>query len=154
GLAGFSRLRDLPGLESSGTRYALAGLQRHRRSNIVQIVALALGFMAILLLTVTRGELLDAWRQATPADAPNRFVINIQPDQAAEVQTLFAGAGLTAELSPMVRARLMRVNGRAVAAADFTEERAQRLVEREFNLSWRADLPDGNRITAGKWFDA
>src|SRR5690606_37080774 len=86
--------------------------------------------------------------------APNRFVINIQPDQATEVQTLFAGAGLTAELSPMVRARLMRVNGRAVAAADFTEERAQRLVEREFNLSWRADLPDGNRITAGKWFDA
>jgi putative ABC transport system permease protein len=154
GLAGFSRLRDLPGLESSGTRYALAGLQRHRRSNVIQIVALALGFMAILLLTVTRGELLDAWRQATPADAPNRFVINIQPDQAVEVQTLFAKTGLRAELSPMVRARLMRVNGRAVAAADFAEERAQRLVEREFNLSWRADLPEGNRITAGTWFNA
>lgn len=154
GLAGLARLRNLPFLEGSGARYALAGLQRHRRGNVIQIVALALGFMAILLLTVTRGELLDAWRKATPADAPNRFVINIQPDQAEAVQAAFAGASLPADLAPMVRGRLMRVNGQSVAAADYTEERAQRLVEREFNLSWRADLPEGNRITGGKWFDA
>lgn len=154
GLAGLARLRNLPFLEGSGARYALAGLQRHRRGNVIQIVALALGFMAILLLTVTRGELLDAWRKATPADAPNRFVINIQPDQSEAVQAAFAGAGLSADLAPMVRGRLMRVNGQAVAAADYSEERAQRLVEREFNLSWRAELPQGNRITAGKWFAA
>lgn len=154
GLAGFARLRNLPFLEGSGARYALAGLQRHRRGNVIQIVALALGFMAILLLTVTRGELLDAWRKATPADAPNRFVINIQPDQATAVQAAFASAGLTAELAPMVRGRLMRVNGRAVAVSDYPEERAQRLVEREFNLSWRADMPGGNQITSGAWFGA
>lgn len=154
GLAGFARLRKLPFLEGTGARYALAGLQRHRRGNVIQIVALALGFMAILLLTVTRGELLDAWRKATPADAPNRFVINIQPDQSAAVQAAFAKAGLAADLAPMVRGRLMRVNGQAVAATDYAEERAQRLVEREFNLSWRADLPEGNRITGGKWFAA
>lgn len=154
GLAGLAHLRNLPWLDGSGTRYALAGLQRHRRGNIIQIVALALGFMAILLLTVTRGELLDAWRKATPADAPNRFVINIQPDQAEAVRATFAKADLPAELAPMVRARLMRVNGRAISAADYPEERAQRLVEREFNLSWRADLPEGNRLTAGQWFSA
>lgn len=154
GLAGLARLRNLPFLEGSGARYALAGLQRHRRGNVIQIVALALGFMAILLLTVTRGELLDAWRKATPADAPNRFVINIQPDQSEAVQAAFTGAGLSADLAPMVRGRLMRVNGQAVAAADYSEERAQRLVEREFNLSWRAELPQGNRITSGEWFAA
>lgn len=141
------RLQSRPGL-----RYASATLQRHRAGNVVQIVALALGFMAVLLLTVTRGELLDAWRRATPADAPNRFVINIQPDQAAAVRAMFAAAGVEASLAPMVRARLIRVNGHAVSAADYAEERAQRLVEREFNLSWRADLPPGNRIVAGAWF--
>lgn len=154
GLAGLARLRNLSWLEGSGARYALAGLQRHRRGNVIQIVALALGFMAILLLTVTRGELLDAWRKATPVDAPNRFVINIQPDQATEVQAAFVRNNLSATLAPMVRGRLMRVNGHAVAATDYAEERAQRLVEREFNLSWRADLPEGNRITSGKWFEA
>lgn len=154
GLSALARLRGLAWLSDSGARYALAGLQRHRRGNIVQIVALALGFMAILLLTVTRGELLDAWRKATPADAPNRFVINIQPDQADEVEAMFARADLPVTLAPMIRGRLMRVNGRAVSAADYAEERAQRLVEREFNLSWRADLPEGNRVTAGEWFKA
>jgi putative ABC transport system permease protein len=154
GLAGLARLRNLPWLNGSGARYALAGLQRHRRGNVIQIVALALGFMAILLLTVTRGELLDAWRKATPIDAPNRFVINIQPDQAEAVQAAFAKAKLSADLAPMVRGRLMRVNGQMVAAADYPEERAQRLVEREFNLSWRGDLPEGNRITGGQWFGA
>ncbi|MBX9847662.1 MAG: FtsX-like permease family protein [Rhodocyclaceae bacterium] len=151
-LSGLGRLRNQTWLLGSGARYALAGVQRHRRSNVIQIVALALGFMAILLLTVTRGELLDAWRKATPADAPNRFVINIQPDQAAEVGARFAAANLKADLTPMVRGRLMRVNGRSVSAADYSEERAQRLVEREFNLSWREDLPLGNRLTQGQWF--
>ena len=152
GLAALARLRNLPWLAGSGARYALAGLQRHRRGNIIQIVALALGFMAILLLTVTRGELLDAWRKATPVDAPNRFVINIQPDQRSEIAAMLAGAGIAAELSPMVRGRLMRVNGQPVSGADYAEERAQRLVEREFNLSWRVELPEGNRLTGGAWF--
>ncbi len=151
-LTGLAHLRNQTWLLGSGVRYALAGLQRHRRGNVIQIVALALGFMAILLLTVTRGELLDAWRKATPADAPNRFVINIQPDQAAEVSARFAAANLKADLAPMVRGRLMRVNGRPVSAADYPEERAQRLVEREFNLSWRESLPEGNRLTQGQWF--
>jgi putative ABC transport system permease protein len=155
GITGLSRLRGLPKLLNGfGGRYALAGLLRHRNANTIQVVALALGFMAIMLLTVTRGELLDAWRKATPADAPNRFVINIQPDQASEISKEFSRANLSAELAPMVRARLMRVNGRAISAADYPDERAQRLVEREFNLSWRSDMPSGNRLTAGQWFAA
>ncbi|HUY02911.1 MAG TPA: FtsX-like permease family protein, partial [Rhodocyclaceae bacterium] len=54
-------------------------------------------------------------------------------------------------LAPMVRARLVRINGRAVDAASFADPRAQHLVEREFNLSWSAALPPGNRIVAGRW---
>lgn len=152
GLSCVARLRHAVWLQGSGTRHALANLQRHRRGNIVQIVALALGFMAILLLTVTRGELLDAWRNTTPPDAPDRFVINIQPDQADSIDAMLAQAGISAELSPMVRARLMSVNGHAISAADYKDDRAQRLVEREFNLSWRADLPEGNHVVAGRWF--
>ena len=152
-MLGLRLLARWRGHRSFALRHALLGLTRHRNATIVQIVALALGFMAILLLTVTHGQLLDAWRKATPPDAPNRFVINIQPDQMAEVEDHFRRAGLSAPLSPMVRGRLMRVNERPVGAADYEEERAQRLVEREFNLSWRAGLPEGNRIEAGRWFD-
>jgi putative ABC transport system permease protein len=109
--------------------------------------------MALLLLTVTRGELLDGWRKSLPADAPNRFVINIQPEQKDALAELLSSAGIKAELSPMVRARLLQIGNRPISGASYPDDdRAQRLVEREFNLSWRADLPDGNTITAGQWF--
>jgi putative ABC transport system permease protein len=135
-----------------GWRYGLASLERRAGASVVQIVALALGFMALLLLTVTRGDLLDAWRRAVPPDAPNRFVINIQPEQLGAVRQAFIAEGLAPELAPMVRGRLTRVNGAEVSAASYADERAKRLIDREFNLSWRSDLPPGNAQTAGRWF--
>jgi putative ABC transport system permease protein len=135
-----------------GWRYGLASLERRSAASVVQIVALALGFMALLLLTVTRGDLLDAWRRATPPDAPNRFVVNIQPEQLSAVRDFFAGEGLAPELAPMVRGRLTRVNGVEVNPANYEDDRAKRLVDREFNLSWRSDLPYANRTTVGRWF--
>lgn len=137
-----------------GWRYGLASLERRASASVVQIVALALGFMALMLLTVTRGDLLDAWQRATPPDAPNRFVVNIQPEQVAPVRALLAARGLSPELAPMVRGRLTSINNTKVSAADYSDDRAQRLIEREFNLSMRADLPEGNRVTAGRWFSA
>jgi len=135
-----------------GWRYGLASLERRASASVVQIVALALGFMALLLLTSIRGDLLDAWRRAVPADAPNRFVVNIQPEQVGRVQTALLAQGVSTELAPMVRGRLMRINGVEVGAANYTDERAQRLIEREFNLSMRPDLPEGNSLGAGRWF--
>jgi putative ABC transport system permease protein len=109
--------------------------------------------MALLLLTVTRTDLVNAWRTSAPADAPNRFVINIQPDQVQPVQARLKAAGLTdAALSPMIRGRLIARNGKPVGPEDFANERAQRLVDREFNLSYMTEAPSHNRITAGQWF--
>lgn len=149
-IATIARLRGGAGF---GWRQGLASLTRHASSSAVQIVALAIGLMAMLLLTVIRVELLDAWQQSVPADAPNRFVINIQPDQRQPVADMLRASGIEAELLPMIRARLIRIGGKEVSPASFPEdERAQRLIEREFNLSWRSDLPAGNRVTAGRWF--
>ena len=136
-----------------GWRQGLASLRRHGAANAVQVAALAVGLMAMLLLTVIRTELLGAWQQALPAEAPNRFIINIQPEQRTGVGELLAAAGIDAPLLPMIRARLVRIGERPVSAADYPDnERAQRLVEREFNLSWHAGLPAGNVVTAGRWF--
>jgi putative ABC transport system permease protein len=73
-----------------GWRYGLASLERRASASVVQIVALALGFMALMLLTVIRGDLLEAWQKAVPPDAPNRFVVNIQPEQVAPVRAVLA----------------------------------------------------------------
>ena len=62
-------------------RYGLANVSRRASSSIAQIAALGLGLMVILLLTLVRTDLLDRWQSALPADAPNRFLINVQADQ-------------------------------------------------------------------------
>ena len=49
---------------------------------VVQISSLAVGLLALMLLVLLRTDLIGSWRQATPANAPNRFVINVQPEQA------------------------------------------------------------------------
>jgi putative ABC transport system permease protein len=153
-LAGLLRRRPAMLAGSPALRLALASWSRRRGAAIVQTVALAVGMMALMLLTVTRTDLLASWSRASPADAPDRFVINIQPAQRDEVLgALRAGGVAGPEVLPMIRGRLVAVNGRPVRPEDYVGDRAQRLLDREFNLSYAAQLPAHNRLVAGRWFD-
>lgn len=145
-------LRAFTGKLGISWRFAVAAVQRRPAATIVQLVSLAVGLMALLLLTVTRTDLVNAWRSSAPADAPNRFVINIQPDQVAPVAMRLSAAGFEATLYPMIRGRLIARNGTPIQPADFSGDRAQRLVDREFNLSYASQAPSHNRIVAGQWF--
>ena len=134
-------------------RFALASMQRRPINTIVQTVAIAIGLMALLLLSVTRTDLVAAWRRAVPADAPNRFVINVQPDQRAAFVAALQDAKLSNfDFAPMVRGRLIAVNDKPVGPTAYQDERAQRLVDREFNLSYTDDLPAHNKVVGGTWF--
>jgi len=119
---------------------------------VLQVSALAVGLLALVLLVLLRTDLIASWRQATPPDAPDRFVINIQPDQGEAFRRVLAEAGVARyDWYPMIRGRLVAINGRPVDGDDFADERARRMVEREFNLSHDARLPAHNRISAGRW---
>jgi putative ABC transport system permease protein len=52
----------------------------------------------------------------------------------------------------MVRARLVAINGRQVSAEDYSDERARRQIEREFNVTHMSALPPENKVTEGGWF--
>ena len=119
---------------------------------VVQVSALAVGLLALVLLVLLRTDLISSWRQATPADAPNRIVINVMPEQASGFVDALHSAGVDKlDWYPMIRGRLLSVNGRPVSANDYTDERAQRLVDREFNLSHSANPPANNEIVGGAW---
>ena len=136
-------------------RFGLANLRRRRFSTITQVVALGVGIMALVLLTLVRGDLLDNWRRSLPPDAPNRFLVNIQPDQVEPLRTFMTGHGYAPPaLFPMIRGRLVEINGRPVSSLDYVEDRAKRLVDREFNLSWAERPQPDNVIVAGRWWTA
>ncbi len=119
---------------------------------VLQVSALAVGLLALVLLVLLRTDLIASWRAATPPDAPNRFVINIQPEQGDAFKQTLAAAGVTNyDWFPMIRGRLVAINNQAVAPDGFVDQRAKRLVEREFNLSHDATLPSHNRVVGGQW---
>lgn len=136
-------------------RYGLANVSRRAGTSVAQVSALGLGLMALLLLTFVRTDLLDRWRVQLQADAPNRFIINVQDDQVAPVRAFIAAQGLAPpELFPMVRARLVTHNGKPVSGADYPDARTRQRAEREFNLSTAAALRADNTVTAGTFWPA
>jgi putative ABC transport system permease protein len=156
GALAYGALRAVGRLGRAGSiswRYGLANLMRRPRANSIQIVAIAVGIAAVLLLTLIRVDLLDAWRARLPPDAPDRFLVNIQPDQRRSLAEFLERNGVKQPRTfPMVRARLVSINGRAVGVEDYTDERARRQIEREFNMSYFDALPPDNRVEEGAWF--
>ena len=121
---------------------------------VVQVSALAVGLLALVLLVLLRTDLISSWRQATPADAPNRFVINVMPEQGDAFRQALRDGGVTQfDWFPMIRGRLLAINGKTVSPDDFVEDRAKHLVDREFNLSNSAQQPAQNEVVAGRWTD-
>lgn len=150
-LKGAGRLRS----QGFTWRYGVANLRRRPFGSVIQVVALAIGMMALLVLTLVRHDLLHAWRTSLPPDAPNRFVVNVQPDQVQALRAFFERHGVRQPaLFPMVRGRLVQINDRKVSSADYVDERARRLVDREFNLSWADRMQADNQLVAGRWWAA
>jgi len=146
-------LRLLRGRVGVAWRYGLANISRRAQSSVAQILAFGLGIMVLLLLSIVRGDLIASWQDRLPPDAPNQFLINIQPDQVEAVHAFLKGREIgRAQLFPMIRARLVAINDRVVTGANYTDDRARRLVEREFNMSWAAGIQDDNRLVAGRWW--
>ena len=119
---------------------------------VLQVSALAVGLLALILLVLLRTDLVSSWRQATPPDAPNRFVINIMPEQGDAFRQALRQAGVSKfDWYPMIRGRLIAINAKPVTPDDYADDRAKRLVEREFNLSHSATQPPQNKMVAGRW---
>ncbi len=138
---------------ASHWRHVFANLARHGRANAMQVVALGLGGMALLSLTLVRNDLLQSWQGKLPPDTPNRFVVNIQPDQQQPLLDFFARAQLPQpQLLPMVRGRLTAINARPVDGDSYSDPRARELVEREFNLSYAEKTPEWNELVRGQWW--
>jgi putative ABC transport system permease protein len=145
-----SRMR---GAAAGPWRYGLANLRRRTWGSLLQVMALGLGIMAMLLLTIVRTELIAKWQSLVPPDMPNRFAIGIQTDQVPGLKKYLAEANVkTPDLYPMVRGRLTSISDRKVVPSEFKDERARRLSEREFNLSWTDALKPDNKVVSGEFW--
>ena len=137
---------------SFALRFAFTAQSRRLGFAVIQVTSLGIALMALLIILLLRQDLLATWQGNIPADAPNRFMINVQEEQKQSIAQTLTAAGATQPIFyPMIRGRLIDINGRNIAPNDYADENARRLVDREFNLSYTQELPQGNRITSGQW---
>ena len=148
-------LNQLRGRVGVAWRFGLANISRRPASSVTQIVAFGLGIMVMLLLSTVRSDLLDDWQRSLPPEAPNHFVINVQPDQVDGVVDYFESRGVRGtRLYPMVRGRLLEINGKPARTVDYESERARHMITREFNLSWAKQMQVDNTLVAGSWWNS
>ncbi len=147
-------LRGFRGAAGVAWRYGLANIARRGRESVVQVVAFGLGLMVLLLLSTVRTELMDTWRQSLPDNAPNQFLINIQPHETGPMAAFFRERNLAApRFVPLVRARMTTINGADVTQMTFEDPQGERWARRDSNLSWSASLQADNRIVEGQIWD-
>ena len=130
-------------------------LARRRRASLGQLLAFSVTFFAVAMIALVRGDLLATWQAQLPADTPNHFAINIQPQERDAFEAALAGAAdARSALYPMVRGRISAIDGELPQEAVPAESRGDNALRRELNLTWRETLPEGNRVVAGEWFEA
>ena len=138
-----------------GLGLGLNTLLRQPLLTLLQMTGFGFALMVLLLLGLVRVDLLDAWQRSLPEDAPNHFVLNIQPDERPRfAQWLRDREVAHSGLYPTTRARLVRINGRKVKPERFAASRARRLAAREYSLGFATRMQTDNRIVAGAWRNA
>ena len=134
-------------------RYGLANVSRRGRDSTVQIVAFGLGLTVLLLLTFVRTDLLEGWKQTLDENAPNNFLINIQPQERGSIAEIFQSGGVAAPIFvPMVRARMQTINGEDVKTREYPVKDGEWMANREQNLTWAETLSASNEIVKGEWW--
>ncbi len=132
---------------------AFANLRRRGWQNAIYIFIFSLAIMLLLILTMVRGTLIDDWRTQLPVGTPNNFLVNIAAHEVDAVDTWLGSHSMSAVgLYPMVRGRLIKINGQAVLSLMSKEDLHRAGANREMNLSWSKDLPEDNIIEEGQWW--
>ena len=148
-------LRRLLARASLPWRLGLGQLLRHPLAAAGQSLAFGLILLSMALIALLRGELLDTWQNQLPKNAPNYFALNILPaDKQAFTDRLIELSAQSAPLYPVVPGRLISINGEPVQAIVSKDSQGDRAIQRDLSLTWAAQLPPGNSITAGNWWSA
>ncbi|MGN0926695.1 ABC transporter permease [Ectopseudomonas mendocina] len=154
-LLGLQSLRRLLQRAVLPWRLGLGQLLRHPLAAAGQSLAFGLILLAMALIALLRGELLDTWQDQLPEDAPNHFALNVLPaERDAFAARLAELSPHPAPLYPVVPGRLIMINDEPVRQLVTKESRGERAIQRDLSLTWAERLPSDNLITAGRWWGA
>lgn len=134
-------------------RFGVQGLTRNSQASINQILAFSITLVAMTLSFTVRNDLLDNWRHQLPENAPNYFVLNIFPAQRQPMQQELLDRKISgSRFYPVVRGRLVEIDDIPVQQIVSKDSQGENATHRDLSLTWSAQIPEDNRIAAGRWW--
>jgi putative ABC transport system permease protein len=135
-------------------RQGLANLYRPNNRTLLLTLSLGLGTFLLLNLYLSREVLLAQLQSVGAKNQANIFLFDIQPDQKTGVADIVRAAGMPViQEAPIVTMRLTEIKGRKTADifADPQRKIPEWELQREYRCTYREQLSDTEKITAGRW---
>lgn len=145
----------LPRPKTPLTRLALAGLHRPGAQTGRLVVALGLGLTLFATLATIQTSLDTAIANTIPKRAPSFFALDIPKDEEGRFRSTVAQVAPKSEVItvPTLRGPVVALNDKRVADMKDIPEEAW-FLRGDRGLTFAKDLPEGSRITKGKWWPA
>jgi putative ABC transport system permease protein len=138
-------IRRLP-VHHLAARQAIRGLFRRGNATRAVMITLTVSLALIFGDRLIEKNLRATFVRSFPADAPNAFFVDIQPDQT---EAFSAVVGRPVTFYPIVRARVAAINGQAIDRRGEGRKRRDNL-SRVFNLTHRESLLADERLLEGE----
>jgi putative ABC transport system permease protein len=135
-------------------RQAVLHIARPGNQTRVILLAVGLGSFFILGVRTLQANLLRDFAIQAGPDAPDMFLIDIQPDQRDELATFLDTANGDApgpRMIPTLRARVVAVRGREMDIDSYQQTRGRGL-SREYTVTYRPNLQANEELIDGEWW--
>jgi putative ABC transport system permease protein len=155
GIALVRAVQPLRHARSFALRHAVLHVTRPGSQTRVVLMAVGLGAFFILGVRSVQANLLKDFAIQAGPDAPDMFLIDIQEQQRDQVAAFLDqsnGAAPAPRVMPILRARVVGVEGRDVNLESYEEVRRGRGLSREYNVTFRPHLESNERVIAGQWW--
>jgi putative ABC transport system permease protein len=134
-----------------------AVLHMVRPGNQTRVILLAVGLGAFFILGVRslQANLLRDFAVQAGPDAPDMFLVDIQPaqrDQVVAVADQANGDRPAPQPIPVLRARVVAVKGDNVSLENYEQVRGRNGLSREFTVTYRERLQANEQVIAGQWW--
>ncbi|MBK26407.1 MAG: hypothetical protein CME70_20575 [Halobacteriovorax sp.] len=143
---------------SFSLRFIFRDFKRFKTSSVTIFLSLVLGSLLLTLIPNLESSLLQEVERPEDGKLPSLFLFDIQEEQVSPlVKKLEEEKTPLKAITPMIRARLLEINGKRVEVSlerglTREEQRERRFRNRGVNLTYRDELGAGEKIIEGKYF--
>lgn len=153
GLVALQAMKRLVPIPSAAVNFSLRQLDSNKGMTLLHLLTFSTTVFVIATIVLVRSELLTKWEQSLrEKNAPNHFLYNIRQGEVGPLKEFFNRNNLIiSDFYPMVRGRIVGINGEEIKTAVSVKGQAHNSLKRELNITWSSNLPKGNSIVEGKW---